>query len=75
MANSGIEWIDFLFDWAVIVLVETARLVGITYEEINVWLFVIAWTLITLGMMIVILVQRRELLRLKATLPEDHLTL
>lgn len=55
MANSGILWIDIIFDWAVIALVELARWLGITYEEINVWLFVIAWPIATLAMMLVIL--------------------
>lgn len=55
MADSGILWIDIIFDWAVIALVELAKLLGITYEEINVWLFVIAWPIATLAMMLVIL--------------------
>ena len=51
MADSGILWIDIIFDWAVIALVELARWLGITYEEINVWLFCIAWPIATLAMM------------------------
>ena len=41
MANSGIYWIDVTFDWCVRFLYQTADLLGITYEEINIWLFVI----------------------------------
>ena len=41
MANSGIVWIDIIFDWCVIFLHDTAHLIGISYEEINIWLFVI----------------------------------
>ena len=41
MANSGIIWIDKTFDFCVLLLIEIAKLMGITYEEINVWLFVI----------------------------------
>jgi len=41
MANSGIVWIDVTFDWCVRLLYSTAGWLGITYEEINVWLFVI----------------------------------
>ena len=41
MANSGILWIDVTFDWCVKLLVDAAGIMGITYEEINVWLFVI----------------------------------
>ena len=41
MANSGIYWIDFTFDWCVNFLYIVADLLGITYEEVNIWLFVI----------------------------------
>lgn len=41
MANSGIYWIDVTFDYCVRLLYWAAEIIGITYEEINVWLFVI----------------------------------
>jgi hypothetical protein len=41
MGDSGIEWIDILFKYGVIILVDLAKLIGITYEELNVWLFII----------------------------------
>ena len=41
MANSGINWIDVIFDWCVNFLYQVAGLLGISYEEINIWLFVI----------------------------------
>ena len=41
MASSGIVWIDVTFDWCVRLLYDLAATMGITYEEINVWLFVI----------------------------------
>ncbi len=40
MANSGIEWIDLTFDFCVRLLYQGAAMLGISYEEINVWLFV-----------------------------------
>ena len=52
MANSGITWIDKIFDWAVIALVALAKFLGITYEEINVWLFCVAWPLFTLALIV-----------------------
>jgi hypothetical protein len=48
MANSGISWIDSVFDWCVIFLYEVAELLGISYEEINVWPFVIILPLVIL---------------------------
>ena len=47
-ANSGIVWIDITYDWCVLFLIKTANQLGITYEEINVWLFVILLPLILL---------------------------
>ena len=41
MANTGIYWIDITFDWCVKFLYMVANLLGITYEEINIWLFLI----------------------------------
>ena len=41
MASSGIYWIDITFDYCVRLLYQVAGMMGITYEEINVWLFVI----------------------------------
>ena len=47
MAESGILWIDITFDWCVIFLYWVASKLNITYEEINVYLFCIAWPLLT----------------------------
>jgi hypothetical protein len=41
MADSGIPWIDTVFDWCVLLLVDIAKLLGISYEELNIWLFVV----------------------------------
>ena len=48
MANSGIAWIDYAFDWCVILLINVANMIGITYEEINVWLFCIILPIVLL---------------------------
>ena len=50
MANSGIDWVDNIFNFCVILLYNIGSLLGITYEEINVWLFVVIWPLISLLM-------------------------
>ena len=49
-ANTGIEWIDFTFDFCVHLLIDTANLLGISYEEINVYLFCIIWPILSLIM-------------------------
>ena len=48
MANSGILWIDIIYDFCVQLLIDTARFLGISYEEINVWLFCVIWPLASL---------------------------
>ena len=48
MADSGILWIDIIYDWCVYLLIDAAQLLGISYEEINVWLFVFILPLILL---------------------------
>ena len=48
MANIGIYWIDVVFDYCVKLLIDAASFLGITYEEINVWLFVVIWPLLSL---------------------------
>ena len=41
MGNSGFEFIDFIFKICVILLVDLAELFGISYELINIIIFVI----------------------------------
>ena len=48
MANSGIVWIDQIFNFCVRLLYDIGLVLGITYEEINVWLFVIIWPIASL---------------------------
>jgi hypothetical protein len=48
MANSGIEWIDITFNFCVRLLYDVGGLIGVTYEEINVWLFVVIWPIASL---------------------------
>ena len=48
MANSGILWIDETFNFCVRLLYDIGGVLGITYEEINVSLFVIIWPIASL---------------------------
>ena len=43
MGNSGIYWVDLVFNYCVKLLYDAASFVGISYEEINVWVFCILW--------------------------------
>ncbi|MDC1133730.1 hypothetical protein OAT42_02285 [Alphaproteobacteria bacterium] len=64
MANSGITWIDNIFNFCVHLLYDFGSILGITYEEINVWLFVIIWPLLSLIMF-------AEIIRLRLKLNKD----
>ena len=70
MINNGIYWIDIIFNWAVNALHKTGSLLGITYEEINVWLFCIIWpalTLLLIYWVFYLLKQNRKLKKLDYT--------
>ncbi len=50
MANSGIEWINIIFNFCVRLLYDIGSILGISYEEINVWIFVVIWPFLSLIM-------------------------
>ena len=56
---------DVIFDWCVKLLVRSAELLGLTYNEVNVWIFVIIEPLIFLLMLLVIIKQGIKLRALK----------
>ena len=41
MGESGVGWVDAIFKICVYILVDLADLIGISYEAINIWIFVI----------------------------------
>jgi hypothetical protein len=53
-----------IFDWCVNVLIYWAGVFGITYKEINVWVFVIIWPLLTLLLIGIIVMQQRMIRKL-----------
>jgi len=55
---------DQIFDWCVTVLVYWANIFGITYKEINVWVFVIIWPILTLVLVIIIIRQQQRIRQL-----------
>ena len=65
MAHSGIPWIDLAFNTTVRWLYVWARYLGITYEEINVWLFCIAWPALTIFLVVWLVLVIRQNRRLK----------
>jgi hypothetical protein len=55
---------DQIFDWCVNVLVYWANIFGITYKEINVWVFVIIWPILTIVLVAIIAWQRQRIQQL-----------
>lgn len=55
---------DQIFDWCVNVLVYWAQVFGISYKEINVWVFVILWPSLTVLLIGMIVVQYRTIRKL-----------
>lgn len=53
-----------MFDWCVNVLIYWANVLGMTYKEINVWVFVILWPLLTILLIGIIVMQHRTIRRL-----------
>ncbi len=55
---------DQIFDWCVSVLIYWANIFGITYKEINVWVFVIIWPILTTGLVAIIVRQWQRIQQL-----------
>jgi hypothetical protein len=55
---------DQIFDWCVWVLVYWADIFGMTYKEINVWVFVIIWPILTIIMTVIIIRQWQKIRQL-----------
>tara|TARA_Y100000588_G_C13872781_1_gene761035 strand:+ start:42 stop:419 length:378 start_codon:yes stop_codon:yes gene_type:complete len=65
MGGSGIDWIDAIFRYCVVLLVDLARVFGISYEALNIWVFVIIQPLIIVILLIWALRLRRKIKKLR----------
>jgi hypothetical protein len=63
---------DQIFDWCVNVLIYWAGMLGITYKEINVWVFVIIWPLLTAILIGMIVAQQRKIRQLSRQYQEER---
>lgn len=59
------KMVDLVFDWCVNILIEWAKILGISYNEINVYIFCIIWPLFTIVLVLIILYQWIVILKLK----------
>ena len=65
MANCGIAWIDQTFNFCVYLLYDLANILGISYEEINVWIFCVIWPVASLILF-------AEVIRLRLKITSRH---
>ena len=65
LANSGIAWIDQTFNFCVYLLYDLANILGISYEEINVWIFCVIWPVASLILF-------AEVIRLRLKITSRH---
>lgn len=65
LGASGNDLIDYIFKLCVVLLVDLAKWLGISYEELNVWLFVVIMPAIILLQFAYIVVLRHRLKALK----------
>ena len=64
--RSGNALIDGLFDLCVKLLLWGADLLGISYKEINVWVFCAIWPLLTIALICLVIYQQIKLKAMKA---------
>ena len=65
VGGSGINWIDAIFRYCVVLLVNIAKLLGISYEALNIWVFIIIQPLIILLLFLWILRLTRKVKNLQ----------
>ena len=58
--------INGMFDGCVWILQALARACGMSYQAVNVWIFVVVWPILTLFLVVLVLRQRTTIKRLKA---------
>lgn len=59
---------DTIFDGCVRLLVFLAAQLGLTYKEINVWVFVIIWPIISIILITILILQRQRIQQLSRQL-------
>lgn len=66
MSSGWDNFVNSLFDWCVEILIKGANLLGISYNEINIWIFCIIEPIAFVVMFAVIIWQWRKIRRLQS---------
>ena len=56
--------VDWIFEKCVLLLVWLANQLGMTYEAINVWIFVVIWPALTLVLIALVILQQMRIRKL-----------
>ena len=65
MGGSGINWIDAIFRYCVVLLVNVAKALGISYEALNIWVFIIIQPFLILILLVWVLRLRRRVRKVR----------
>ncbi len=60
VGGSGVNWIDAIFRYCVVLLVNMAKVIGIFYEALNIWVFIIVQPLIIFLLFVWVIRLRRK---------------
>jgi len=66
--RSGIGWIDALFDLCVRILIWLANFFGVSYNEINIWIFCVIWPIVAVLLVGLVVGQWKKIQKLKREL-------
>ena len=65
MGGSGVNWIDAIFRYCVVLLVNIAKVLGISYEALNIWVFIIFQPMIIVVLLGWVLKLRRKVKKVR----------
>jgi ABC-type sugar transport system permease subunit len=65
MGGSGVNWIDAIFRYCVVLLVNVAKALGISYEALNIWVFIIIQPLFIVVLLGWVLKLRRKVKKVR----------
>jgi hypothetical protein len=71
LGDSESPLIDAIFRFCVLILQKSSVFLGMSYEAINIWIFVVIWPALTFLMFVFIIVQRQSIKRLKHNISTD----
>ena len=72
IGGSGVNWIDAIFRYCVVLLINIANVFGISYEALNIWVFIILQPIIILILFIWVVRLRKKIKNLLQIYTKSH---